>query len=127
TDQSQVQRYLAARSVDEARSSLLVSAYWKIPLQALVLMVGVLVYVFYQFERPPLLFNPAHEKAVKEAQPARYAAIERVYNAEIASRDTAARSIAADKTDLCALGMYKMHAARADSARTTALDLAHEV
>src|SRR4051812_21893205 len=57
TDQSQVQRYLAARSVDEARSSLLISAYWKIPLQALVLMVGVLVFVFYQFERPPLLFN----------------------------------------------------------------------
>ena len=40
TDQSQVQRYLAAKSVDEARTSLLVSAYWKIPLQALVLLVG---------------------------------------------------------------------------------------
>src|ERR687886_671542 len=49
TDQSQVQRYLTARSVDEARSSLLISAYWKIPLQALVLLVGVLVFVFYQF------------------------------------------------------------------------------
>src|ERR1041385_1809830 len=64
TDQSQVQRYLTARSVDEARSSLLVSAYWKIPLQALVLMVGVLVFVFYQFERPPMLYNPAHERRV---------------------------------------------------------------
>ena len=63
TDQSQVQRYLTASSVDEARSSLLISAYWKIPLQALVLLVGVLVFVFYQFERPPLLFNPAHERA----------------------------------------------------------------
>ena len=63
TDQSQVQRYLAAKSVDEARSSLLISAYWKIPLQALVLLIGVLVFVFYQFERPPLLFNPAHERA----------------------------------------------------------------
>ena len=58
TDQSQVQRYLAAKSVDEARSSLLISAYWKIPLQALVLLVGVLVFVFYQFHTPPLLFNP---------------------------------------------------------------------
>ncbi len=63
TDQSQVQRYLAAKSVDEARTSLLISAYWKIPLQALVLLVGVLVFVFYQFTRPPLLFNPAHERA----------------------------------------------------------------
>src|SRR3954470_14315828 len=80
TDQSQVQRYLAARSVDEARSSLLISAYWKIPLQALVLMVGVLVFVFYQFERPPLLFNPAHEKAVIAAQPAKYAALKQTYD-----------------------------------------------
>src|SRR5919199_4687425 len=44
TDQSQVQRYLAAKSVDEARSSLFMSAYWKIPLQALVLLVGVLIF-----------------------------------------------------------------------------------
>src|SRR5207302_7884146 len=51
TDQSQVQRYLAAKSVDEARTSLLISAYWKIPLQALVLLVGVLVFVFYQFHK----------------------------------------------------------------------------
>ena len=49
TDQSQVQRYLTAKSVDEARSSLLMSAYWKIPLQALVLLIGVLVFVFYVF------------------------------------------------------------------------------
>src|SRR6185503_19956048 len=117
TDQSQVQRYLAARSVDEARSSLLVSAYWKIPLQALVLMVGVLVFVFYQFERPPLLFNPAHEKAVQEAKPVEFARLDTLYRAEIAGRDTAARSIAADKTDLFALGMYKLHARRADSVR----------
>src|SRR5688500_1526434 len=41
TDQSQVQRYLTTPNVDEARSSLLMSAYWKIPLQALVLLVGV--------------------------------------------------------------------------------------
>ena len=94
TDQSQVQRYLAARSVDEARSSLLISAYWKIPLQALVLMVGVLVFVFYQFERPPMLFNPAHERRVKEAEPVAYAALEQRYNIEIAARDTAARQLA---------------------------------
>ena len=49
TDQSQVQRYLTARSVDEARHSLLMSAYWKIPLQVVVLLLGVLVFVFYVF------------------------------------------------------------------------------
>src|SRR3954463_3204857 len=64
TDQSQVQRYLSAKSVDEARSSLLISAYWKIPLQALVLLIGVLVFTFYIFNTPPMLFNPAHDAAV---------------------------------------------------------------
>src|SRR5688572_19162915 len=49
TDQSQVQRFLTARSVNEARSSLLMSAYWKIPMQALVLLLGVLVFVFHVF------------------------------------------------------------------------------
>src|SRR5688500_10571153 len=47
SDQSQVQRYLTARSVDESQRSLLVSAYWKIPLQVVVLLLGVLVFVFY--------------------------------------------------------------------------------
>ena len=126
TDQSQVQRYLSARSVDEARSGLLVSAYWKIPLQALVLMVGVLVFVFYQFERPPMLFNPRHEKAVREAQPARYAELETVYNAEIAARDTAARAVGSTD-DAAAIANYKTHATRADSVRVMALGLAHEV
>src|SRR5688500_11972516 len=53
TDQSQVQRFLTAKSVDEGRTSLLMSAFVKIPMQFLILLVGVLVFVFYQFERPP--------------------------------------------------------------------------
>ena len=57
-DQSQVQRYLTAKSVDEGRHSLLMSAYVKIPLQALVLLTGVLVFVFYLFNQPPMLFRP---------------------------------------------------------------------
>jgi SSS family transporter len=129
TDQSQVQRYLAARSVDEARSSLLISAYWKIPLQALVLMVGVLVFVFYQFERPPMLFNPAHERAVKTAEPAKYSALEQRFNSEIASRDTAARQLAAASRadEAASIAAFRSHSARADSIRSEALALAHTV
>ena len=52
-----MQRYLTTPSVDEARGSLLMSAYWKIPLQALVLLVGVLMFLFYLFTPPPMLFN----------------------------------------------------------------------
>jgi solute:Na+ symporter, SSS family len=94
TDQSQVQRYLSAKSVDEARSSLLMSAYWKIPLQALVLLIGVLTFVFYVFERPPMLFNPAHERAVAEQRPSDFANLLGEYQFALANRDSAARQIA---------------------------------
>jgi SSS family transporter len=94
TDQSQVQRYLTARSVGEAKSSLLMSAYWKIPLQALVLLVGVGVFVYYQFVRPPLLFNPAHEAAVVADRGAAYDALQESYSAAFTLRESAARSVA---------------------------------
>jgi Na+/proline symporter len=57
TDQSQVQRYLGARSVAESRLGLLFNGLVKIPMQALILFVGVMVFVFYQFNAPPLFFN----------------------------------------------------------------------
>src|SRR5205085_3295180 len=63
-DQSQVQRYLTARSIGAARRSLLLSAFVKIPLQALILLTGVLVYVFYLFQPAPILFNPVYGRAV---------------------------------------------------------------
>jgi SSS family transporter len=90
TDQSQVQRYLSAKSVDAARSSLLVSAYWKIPLQALVLLVGVLVFVFYETHDQPLLFNPNNARAVRAAAPEQYAALDRRFHAAttLAGRDS---------------------------------------
>ena len=95
TDQSQVQRYLAARSVDEARSSLLMSAYWKIPLQFLVLLVGVLMFTFYLFVQPPMLFNPVHEPAVRaSARAAEYQALEQRFDAAVDSRRKAAEAAA---------------------------------
>ena len=95
TDQSQVQRYLAAKSVDEARSSLLMSAYWKIPLQFLVLLVGVLMFTFYLFVQPPMLFNPVHEPAVRaSARAAEYQALEQRFDAAVDSRRKAAEATA---------------------------------
>src|SRR5919199_4397247 len=81
TDQSQVQRYLTAKSVDEARNSLLISAYWKIPLQAMILLIGVLVFVFYTFQAPPMLFNPAHAHRVQQERPGEYGALQRRFDA----------------------------------------------
>jgi Na+/proline symporter len=99
TDQSQVQRYLTARSVDEARESLLMSAYWKIPLQALVLLVGVMMFVFYLFAPPPMLFNRTHEGVMRTGSRAsEYAALEARFAAAAESR-RAAGSALADEAD----------------------------
>ena len=70
-DQSQVQRYLTAKSIDEARHSLLMSAYVKIPLQLLILTSGVLVFVFYLFQTPPMLFNRVYDAQVASSPQAR--------------------------------------------------------
>jgi SSS family transporter len=129
TDQSQVQRYLTARSVEEARSSLLMSAYWKIPLQALVLFVGVLVFVFYLFERPPMLFNPAHDAAAQAAAPAEYAEIEARYGSAFDARMGAARALAdADDASLdAAREALRAREAELVSTRAEALALAGRV
>jgi solute:Na+ symporter, SSS family len=59
TDQSQVQRYLSGASVRESRLGLMFNAVFKIPMQFGILLLGVLVFVSYQFEQPPLFFNRA--------------------------------------------------------------------
>ena len=126
TDQSQVQRFLTAKSVDEARSSLLISAYWKIPLQAAVLLVGVLVFVFYLFEKPPMLFNPAHDRRAREAEPARYQALAAQYGAALADRDAAARGIAAHDA-AATRDAFRAAETRVEGVRTEALALAERV
>ncbi len=96
TDQSQVQRYLTARSVDEARHSLLMSAYWKIPLQLLVLLLGVLVFVFYVFTPPPLLFSKTEtERLQRSEHAATYAGLESEFTSALGRRTEAATALAA--------------------------------
>ncbi|HEX7138364.1 MAG TPA: hypothetical protein VF219_10975, partial [Vicinamibacterales bacterium] len=90
-DQSQVQRYLTAKSIDEGRQSLLMSAYVKIPLQLLILGTGVLVFVFYLFYTPPMLFNRAYDAQVAASpQAAPYAALQDDFDRTIALRRDAA-------------------------------------
>jgi SSS family transporter len=64
-DQSQVQRFLTSRSVDEGRTSLLMSAFVKIPMQFGILFIGVMVFVFYLFVQPPMIFK---QDAVAQVQ-----------------------------------------------------------
>ena len=69
TDQSQVQRYLTGASLRESRLGLMFNAVFKIPMQFFILLLGALVFVFYQFERPPVFFNQAawHQAAANGA------------------------------------------------------------
>jgi len=92
TDQSQVQRYLTTPSVDAARGSLLMSAYWKIPLQALVLLVGVLMFLFFLYTPSPMLFNRVHDREMRDGKQAtEYRALESRFEGATASRSAAAR------------------------------------
>ncbi|MCA1791574.1 MAG: sodium:solute symporter [Thioalkalivibrio sp.] len=130
TDQSQVQRYLTARSVDQAKSSLLMSAYWKIPLQLLVLLVGVGVFVYYQFVRPPLLYNPAHEAAVVDARGDAYASLQQRYDEVFILRSDAALAVA-DAPDAtigsAAMDSFLQREAEIEGIRGEALAMAAEV
>ena len=90
-DQSQVQRYLSAKSVDEARHSLMMSAYVKIPLQLLILGTGVLLFVYYLFQTPPMLFNRVYDDRIAgSAYAADYAALQQEFDRSVAARRGAA-------------------------------------
>ena len=65
TDQSQVGRYLSGKTLRESRIGLLFNGFMKIPMQFLVLSVGVMVWVFFQFNQPPLHFNQANVALLK--------------------------------------------------------------
>jgi Na+/proline symporter len=125
-----VQRYLAARSVEEANTSLLVSAYWKIPLQALVLFVGVGVFVYYQFVQPPLLYNPAHEEAVVAERGAAYDALQTEYASAFTLRESAALEVADagdDATAAAAMQTFLDREADIQTIRGEALAMAEDV
>ena len=57
TDQSQVGRYLTAKSIKESRLGLIMNGFVKVPMQFLILLIGVLVFAFYQFNKAPIFFN----------------------------------------------------------------------
>lgn len=68
TDQSQVQRYLSGSSVTQSRMGLLLNGILKVPMQFFILLIGAMVFVFYQFITPPLFFNPVEEERIKDSK-----------------------------------------------------------
>ncbi len=79
TDQSQVQRYLTGKSLKQARLGLLFNGLFKIPMQFFILLTGVMVFIFFQFEKTPLHFNPMTEVILQDN--AEFLEIQDQYNA----------------------------------------------
>ncbi len=81
TDQSQVQRYLTGASLRESRLGLMFNALFKIPMQFFILLLGVLVFVLYQFDRPPVFFNQtAWHRQVEQDSSGKLRALENDFN-----------------------------------------------
>jgi len=72
TDQSQVQRYLTGKSVKESQLGLMFNAVLKIPMQFFILFIGVMVFVFFEFNNTPINFNPQVENYLEQSQNPEY-------------------------------------------------------
>ena len=120
-DQSQVQRYLTGRSLRHSRVSLIFNAGMKVPMQFLILLTGALVFVFFLFEPPPMLFHRAERERVSAAPG--YSEAESRYREAFTARREAAQSLlqsrdapAAERFDIA---RRRFEAARADGIKLT--------
>jgi SSS family transporter len=94
TDQSQVGRYLTGSSVGQSRMGLIMNGLLKIPMQFLILLIGVLVFAFYQFNRPPMFFNQYEVKQVKQSSySGQYNKLEEQYTAVFEDSKTRAEAL----------------------------------
>lgn len=125
TDQSQVQRYLTAKSLTDSRFSLIMNAMIKVPLQFTILLTGALVFSFFVFEQPPMLFNNAAAEVTAEREPQRLASIEQQYDAAFGQRRDAARLWAETGGRREGLA-YRQADERLQAVRGRAVDLAEE-
>ena len=92
-DQSQVQRYLTGRSLTESRLSLVFNAFLKVPMQFLILAMGVFMFVSFHFVKPPLNFSPAYRDALEQKAGSEYGALEARYDSVFQERREAALAI----------------------------------
>ncbi|MEX2116738.1 MAG: sodium:solute symporter [Bacteroidota bacterium] len=92
TDQSQVQRYLTGKSIAQSRLGLLFNAVAKVPMQFFILLIGVMVFVFYQFHAPPLFFNPVETQRIKTSRFAEdYGRLEAEYRDHVSEKSVVLR------------------------------------
>ena len=107
TDQSQVQRYLTARSIGQSRLALLFNGIVKIPMQFSILFLGAILFVFYQFQTPPLFFNSVEVQKIQSSPLApefhnveeKYEEVSQQKRAEVRNLITAFRSGEEDRIE----------------------------
>ena len=134
TDQSQVGRYLTGKSVTESRLGLMFNAVLKVPMQFFILLTGVMVFLFYQFVQPPILFKrPALQAVQASARAAEMTELETRYAEVWAAKRDAVRTLAAALEDHDDVGASSAQArvrelaARAEGIRNQAKTLVAEV
>jgi len=118
TDQSQVGRYLTGSSVGQSRLGLIMNGMVKIPMQFMILLIGVLVFAFYQFNRPPMFFNQYEVNQVKQSAYAnQYNKLENQYSAAFENRKNKANDLikAFDSKDQTKIGQAQLALKTADN------------
>jgi len=99
TDQSQVGRYLSGKNVRESQLGLIFNGLLKVPMQFFILLVGVMVFVFFQFNTAPIHFNPNGKKAVEKSE----------YAQEYGLLERQLEDIAQDKKDFTLQYAYQLN------------------
>lgn len=111
TDQSQVQRYLSAKSAKESQWGLIFNGFFKVPMQFFILLTGVMVFVFFQFQQVPLHFNPTAEKVIRaSADASNYEALEAELQAVKSEKAALSLTwIKSDKSDQMTEQLQSLH------------------
>ncbi len=102
TDQSQVQRYLGGKSISEMRIGLLFNAIFKVPMQFLILFLGVMMFVFFQFQQPPIFFNENETQSVlsNPALTDQYQGLQESWDSIYTAKQERLIALAADPNDI---------------------------
>ena len=115
-DQSQVQRYLAGGSLKESRLGLLFNAVVKVPMQFFILLLGAVVFMFYQFEKPPVYFNqPAYERALQNGYAPQLTELQKQFDEVFTQKRAAIRVLSTAPSNERAAAMNKLRSLEAQA------------
>jgi Na+/proline symporter len=124
TDQSQVGRYLTASSVNQSRLGLIMNALIKIPMQFLILLIGVLVFTFYQYHQPPVFFNSFELNRIRNSEyRADFEIIEKKYEQAFTERQQKVTAFDKNIDNVKLKGEIKLADEQMKSVRQQAVDL----